>query len=54
MLIGGGRYLEDIRQIKIDEGLKKICGIKKVPSADAIGRFLRGRENIRRVKKVIE
>lgn len=54
MLIGGGRYLEDIREIKVDEGLKKICGIKKVPSADAIARFLRDKENIRRVKKVIE
>jgi len=41
MLLGGGRHIEDIRKIKADEGLKEICKMEKIPSADAIGDWLR-------------
>lgn len=54
MLIGGGKCLEDIREIKIDEGLQKLCGIKRVPSPDAIARFLKNNKNIGKIEKVVE
>lgn len=54
MLIGGGKYLEDIREIKRDTGMQKLCGIKRVPSADAIAKWLRQKENAKRIKKLIE
>ena len=41
MLIAGGRRLEDIRKVKMDRALRRITGIKEVPSADAIGDWLR-------------
>jgi len=41
MLTGGGRVIEDIRKIKVDKGLQKICNMDKVPSSDAIGDWLR-------------
>ncbi len=41
MLHGGGRYLEDIREIACDEALLKILGITAVPSSSAIGDWLR-------------
>ncbi len=41
MFIGGGKYIEDIRKVKVDEGLRKICKMEVVPSADAIGDWLR-------------
>lgn len=54
MLLGGGKYLEDIREIKRDTGIQKLCGIKRVPSADAISKWLRQKENAKRIKKLIE
>ena len=41
MLTGGGRVIEDIRKIKADKGLQKICNMRRVPSADAMGNWLR-------------
>jgi hypothetical protein len=41
MLNGGGRSLEDTRQIRTDEGLKEILPLKKIPSSDAFGDWLR-------------
>ena len=41
MLHGGGRYLEDIREIEMDAGLQKLLPIKKIPSPDAFGDWLR-------------
>jgi hypothetical protein len=41
MLSGGGRSLEDIREIKKDAGLREILPLKKMPSADATGDWLR-------------
>lgn len=40
-LHGGGRSLEDIRQIRNDSGLKDLLGIDVVPSSDATGDWLR-------------
>ena len=41
MLCGGGRTLEDIREIETDEGLRQLCGFSRLPGADAIGQWLR-------------
>jgi hypothetical protein len=41
MLNGGGRSLEDIRQIRADEGLREILPLKRSSSSDAIGDWLR-------------
>jgi hypothetical protein len=41
MLTGGGRSLEDIREIRSDEGLREVLPLKSVPSSDAAGDWLR-------------
>lgn len=41
MLNGGGRSLEDLRQIRDDEGLREVLELKRMPSADATGDWLR-------------
>jgi len=41
MLNGGGRSLEDTRQIRADEGLKEILPLERIPSSDAFGDWLR-------------
>ena len=41
MLHGGGRSLEDIREIRFDKGLHKLLSLKKIPSSDAFGNWLR-------------
>jgi hypothetical protein len=41
MLHGGGQSLEDTREIKSDEGLRKLLPLKLVPSPDAVGDWLR-------------
>ncbi len=41
MLHGGGRSLEDTRQIRRDHGLCKLLGIDRVPSPDATSDWLR-------------
>lgn len=47
MLHGGGRSLEDVRQIRKDRGLQELLKIDSVPSPDATGDWLRrmGRSN---------
>jgi hypothetical protein len=42
MLNGGGRSLEDTRQIRTDEALREILPLKRIPSTDAIRDWLRG------------
>jgi hypothetical protein len=54
MLCGGGRTMEDIREIELDKGLRKICGLTKVPGSDAIGKWLRRTENLAGLKLVNE
>jgi hypothetical protein len=41
MLNGGGRTLEDSREIRDDVGLREILQMKRMPSADATGDWLR-------------
>ncbi len=41
MLNGGGRTLEDSREIRNDVGLREILPLKKMPSTDATGDWLR-------------
>jgi hypothetical protein len=43
MLNGGGRSLEDTRQIRMDEGLREILPLKRIPSSDVFGDWLRNR-----------
>src|SRR3989339_1186218 len=46
MFCGGGRTMEDIREIELDEGLRKICGLAKIPGSDAIGKWIRKTERL--------
>jgi hypothetical protein len=41
MLNGGGRSLEDTREITNDKGLRRLLKLRKVPSPDALGDWLR-------------
>ena len=41
MLHSGGRYLEDIRMIASDKALRRLLGIKSVPTAHSIGKWLK-------------
>jgi hypothetical protein len=41
MLTGGGRSLEDIREIRSDEGLREVLPLGQIPSSDAAGDWLR-------------
>ncbi len=40
-ILGGGRRLEDIRQIRMDDGLREVLPLERIPSSDAIGAWLR-------------
>ena len=57
MLNGGGRTLEDTREIRDDEGLREILPLEKFPSSDAMGDWLRrmgasgGLEGLEKVNK---
>ena len=54
MFCGGGRTMEDIREIEMDKGLRKICGLAKIPGADAIGKWIRKIKYLTRLKTVNE
>ena len=54
MLCGGGRTLEDIREIELDEGLRQLCGFARLPGADAIGQWLRKPKHLRGLQRVNE
>ena len=41
MLNGGGRTLEDIREMRKDIGLREILPLRRMPSTDATGDWLR-------------
>jgi len=53
MIIGGGKYIEDIRKIDADESLKNICVIDEVPTPDAYGDWLRRYKRKRELIKEI-
>ncbi len=46
MLQGGGRSLEDIRELKYEEGLMKLIDIDKVPDPDSAGDWFRRMGNL--------
>jgi len=52
MLCGGGRTMEDIREIETDEGLRQLCGFTRLPGADAIGQWLRKPKHLQGMKRV--
>ena len=54
MLHAGGRSLEDLRKIADDEGLLRLLEVGEVPSADALGDWLRrlGRRGTRALQAV--
>ena len=54
MLCGGGRTMEDIREIEMDKGLKQLCGFARLPGADAIGQWLRKPKYLEGLKRVNE
>jgi len=41
MLNGGGRSLEDLRQIRDDQGLREVLEMRRIPSSDASGERMR-------------
>jgi len=41
MLQGGGRSLEDLRELKNEEGLTKLIGRDEIPEPDTVGDWLR-------------
>jgi hypothetical protein len=41
MLNGGGRSLEDLREIRDDRGLREVLPLRRMPSSDATGDWLR-------------
>ena len=56
MLHSGGRVIDDIKEIRMDEALKTILKIDKIPTADAILKYLHkmgedGEESMRNINK---
>ena len=56
MLHSGGRFLDDIREIKIDKALTTLLKIENIPTANAISKYLRklgikGEKGIREINK---
>ncbi len=41
MLIGGGRRIEELREIIEDDGLRKLTGMMKIPSPSTVGDWIR-------------
>ena len=54
MMLGGGQHMNDIREIAQDKGLLRLCGMKKVPSPDAVARFLGKKNNLRLVNILVK
>lgn len=54
MIHGGGRALDDLRQIRMDTGLLKLLQIEKVPSSDATGDWFRRQGEKNRGLKALE
>jgi hypothetical protein len=59
MLQGGGRRLEDLRELKQEEGLMRLIGRNEIPEPDTVGDWLRrmgdpnrGQEGLKRIGEV--
>ena len=50
MLHGGGRTLEDLRQIRAAKGLRDLLGLEGVLSSDATGDWLRRMGQLERLR----
>ena len=56
MLHSGGRFLDDIREIKVDYALARVLKIKNIPTASAISKYLvkhgiNGEDGMRKINK---
>ncbi|MCX7913019.1 MAG: hypothetical protein N2511_00385 [Thermodesulfovibrionales bacterium] len=45
MLHGGGRHIEELREIIEDEGLRKLTEMNKIPSPSTVGDWMRRQGN---------
>jgi len=54
MLTGGGRTMEDIREIARDTALRRLCRFRRLPGADAVARWLKAPRRLPGMKKVNE
>ncbi|MFN3479430.1 MAG: IS1380 family transposase, partial [Thermodesulfovibrionales bacterium] len=45
MFIGGGRHIEELREIIMDDGLRRLTGMKQIPSTSTVGDWLRRQGN---------
>ncbi len=57
MLYGGGRHIEDLREIVEDKALRKLIALKDIPSVSTVGDWLRrmgSGEGLDRLKHVID
>ena len=52
MFCGGGRAMEELREIEQDQGLRSLCRFDRIPGADAIGQWLRKARHLRGLKRV--
>ena len=54
LFLSGGKYIEDIRKLNLDKALKKVGKIGRLPSADAIGDWMRTKsvEKIQAIESV--
>jgi hypothetical protein len=52
MFCGGGRTMEEIREIEQDQGLRSLCQYERIPSPDAIGQWLRKAKHLVGLKRV--
>jgi len=52
MFCGGGRAMEEIREIEQDQGLRSLCQYDRVPSPDAIGQWIRKAKHLGGLKRV--
>lgn len=55
MLYGGGVHIDDLREIKEDKAIRRICNLRIVPSPSAIGDWLKrisGRGGIEGMEKI--
>jgi hypothetical protein len=52
MFCGGGRAMEEIREIEQDQGLRSLCQFERIPSADAIGQWIRKAKHLGGLKRV--
>ena len=51
VFLGGGKFIEDIRKVKLDRALRRLGKIETVPSGDAVGDWLR-RDSLLKIKLV--